>query len=244
MLTLEMCVRCLATAVFLVGLAPASAVQEKDSDRPSQVSLVLPPGIASEAVQITYYMTGPFGGYGRSVKTEKNQSRYDIDASVDGKPAATIKVIAYLPGCEIVTLDIPLKSTAVEQRLGCKPLGWVVLHAQVFPVSITQEQPTEVEVIYLAEWSNRFFGITDGMVTPIRLGTVVPDEHGQFEFKLPNLAKQTTLGEGVFRFGLRRRNNWNRIASLRPAEPSLNSFGGLKVRSSYSPVVQFMAERQ
>ncbi|HEX9121190.1 MAG TPA: hypothetical protein VF840_11690 [Terriglobales bacterium] len=44
---------------------------------------------------------------------------------------------------------------------------------------ITQGQPTEVEVVYFAVWSHRFFGISDGPITTIHLGTVVPDENGQ-----------------------------------------------------------------
>ena len=68
----------------------------------------MPTGTTSEAVQINYFMGGPFGGYGGYVKSEKNRLRYVIDAAVEGRAATEIKVIAYLPGCEIVTLDIPL----------------------------------------------------------------------------------------------------------------------------------------
>lgn len=53
-------------------------------------------------------MGGSFGGYGNYVKAGEARSTYEIDASVDGKPATSIKLIAYLPGCEIVTLDIPV----------------------------------------------------------------------------------------------------------------------------------------
>jgi len=154
--------------VLVVGLVLASAGQDKGSQYLPRVSLALPSGVASETAQINYFMTGPFGGSGGFVRTEKNRNTYDIEASVDGHPAASIKIIAYLPGCEIATLDIPVQGTTLEWRLPCKPLRSVLLHGQIFPVSITQEQPTEVEVVYLAMWSHRFFGISDGLVTTIR----------------------------------------------------------------------------
>lgn len=232
--------RCCFTVVLLVGLVGASVSQEEGSRLP-RVSLVLPPGVASETVQITYFMSGPFGGHGERVKAERNRLSYNIDASVDGQAAARIKVIVYLPGCEITTLDIPLQGATVERQLPCKPLGWLLLRGQILPVSITQEQPTRVEVVYLAVWSNRFFGIFDGPVTTIRIGAVVPDENGQFEVRLPDFSQQMNLGDGEFDFVLRRARGGNIVASLRPAEATSTTYA-LKVSSSYPPLIQFIAE--
>jgi hypothetical protein len=229
--------------VVLVALAPASAGQERGSQRLPRVSLVLPSGVTSEASQIDYFMVGSFGGYGDFVRTEKNRRTYDIHAAVDGHPAKGIKVVAYLPGCEIATLDIPVLGPTSERRLPCKPLGSLSLRGQIFPVSLTLEQPTEVEVLYLATWAHQFFGISDGLVTTIHLATVVPDGDGQFEVKLPDLHKQTELGDGLYQFLLRHRSTGNIIAFLRPVEAGANA-DGLKVGSYYAPVVQFMAERQ
>lgn len=229
--------------VLIVGLSYSAPAQDRGSQPLPRVLFVLPSGVASETVQISYFMTGSFGGYGGFVRTETNRASYDIDASVDGKPATRVKVIAYLPGCEVVTLDIPLQHTTAERQLPCKPLGQISLHGQISPVAITQEEPAEVEVLYLAFWSHRFFGIFDGPVTTLRLGIVIPDENGHFEVDLPDFYSQTNMGDGGFQFLLRHRTTANIIAFLRPAEEDTGPHG-LKVRSSYPPVVQFMAERQ
>jgi hypothetical protein len=96
---------------LLVAAVPVAVAQDSASRQPPRICLSLPSGIPSETVQINYFMIGPFGGYGDFVRTEKGRSAYDIVASVDEKPTANVKVIAYFPGCEIATLEIPMQGT-------------------------------------------------------------------------------------------------------------------------------------
>ena len=91
-------------------------------------------------------------------------------------------------------------------------------------------------------WSYRFFGIFDGPVTTIRLATVRPDRDGKFEIMLPDLYKQSSLGDGAIEFILRDVKTGNIIAFLRPTETTPNSHL-LSVRASY-PIVQLIAEEQ
>lgn len=228
---------------LLIGVVPAAAVQDSASQQPAAITLSLPTGIPSETVQINYFMIGPFGGYGGIVRKEKGRTSYDIVASVDGKPAVNVKVIAYLPGCEIETLEIPVQGTMLSRALSCKPLERISLHGQISPVSITQEQPTGVVVDYLALWDHKFFGIMDGMVTTIRLATIIPDQNGHFEIAIPDFHKQTNLGEGEFRFTLAGTKSGNIIAFLKPTDEDRDS-QGLRVRTSYEPVIQFLADQQ
>jgi len=227
---------------ILVGLTPALAGQEVDSPPLPKVVLSLPSGIPSESVQINYFMVGPFGGYGTYVKPAKKRSTYEIDASRDGKPARDVKVIAFLPGCDIVTLDIPIEGEVQERQLTCEPLEWILFSGQISPVSITLEKPAEIEVVYLAPWAHQFFGIIDGIVTTFRLGTVVPDKEGRFEIKLPDFYRQTTARDGELEFILREPKSGNIIAYLKPLGESGNS-PRLKISSPYFPLVQFTAEK-
>jgi len=186
-------------------------------------------------------MIGPFGGYGNFVRTEKGRSTYDIVTAVDGKPADNVKIIAYLPGCEIATLEISAQDADLSRSPSCEPLGRIWLHGQISPVSILKEQqPAEVVVDYLALWDHKFFGIMDGMVTTIRVATIVPDENGQFEAAVPDFGKQSNLGEGEFQFTLLHTNG-NIIASLKPVGEDGGSLG-LKVRLSYAPITQFLID--
>jgi hypothetical protein len=84
---------------------------------------------------------------------------------VNGKPAGAVKIIAYLPGCEIAKLEITMQGTSEARTLPCKALGRVPLHGRILPVSVVQTPGIEVEINYEADWDHEFFGIMDGMVT-------------------------------------------------------------------------------
>jgi hypothetical protein len=236
--------RSILRIALLVAAVPVAAGQDSPSPHAPKISLTLPSDIPSETVQISYFMIGPFGGYGDLVRTEKGRSTYDVVASVDGKAAASVKVIAYLPGCEIATLEIPMQGTTLSRPLSCKLLGRILLRGQISPVSIAQDyQPAEVEVDYLAMWDHQFFGIMDGPVTSLHVATVIPDEKGQFEVAVPDFGRQTNLDEGEFQFILRQTTTGNIIAFLKPTSEDRGDIG-LKVRPSYPPITQFLANRQ
>jgi hypothetical protein len=226
---------CLALVALLTSVPTVEA-----QDHP-KVLLTLPSGVASETVQIDYFLTGPFGGYGGFVRAERNIASYDIEPFVDGRPADNIKIIAYLPGCEIDTLDLTFSGAPVEHWLDCYPLGWASFRGQLSPASTTRAQSREIEVDYLAMWSHRFFGIADGPVTKIRLGTVRPERDGKFEIALPDFYNQSSLRDGAIQFVLRDPKTGNIIAFLKPAETTPNSPDWLSVQASY-PIVRFVAE--
>lgn len=227
--------------VLFIGAAPVATNQNITSPPDPKVSLALPRGVAPETVQINYFMVGPFGGYGGFVTTEKGRGVYDIAASVNGKPAINVKVIAYLPRCEIETLEIPVHSGTVSRELSCKLLGQIALHGQISPASMIQ--PTsEVEVTYLADWDHKFFGIAGGPVTSIRVATAVPDQKGQFQVALPDFHAQAGLGDGEFQFALREIKTKDILVLLRPTS-ELSGPDGLKVQASYAPLIQFSAAR-
>jgi hypothetical protein len=230
----------LCFALF-VGMTTAMVAQEKFQQESPNITLYLPPDIASETVQINYFMSGPFGGYGGYVTTEKGRVSYDIPASVDGKPAGDVKIIAYLPGCEIAKLEITMQGVSESRTLPCKALGRVPLHGRILPVHVAQIPGIEVEIRYEADWDHEFFGIMDGMVTTIHLAIVIPDEVGRFEVELPGFFKQIDLGNGSFQFMLRRKAGGNIIAMLKP-ENMPRSISGLAIRSSYAPFVLFSAD--
>lgn len=222
-------------------MAAILVAQENTQPQSPVITLHLPLDIASATVQINYFMLGPFGGYGGYVTTEKGRVSYEIPASVDGKPAGAVKIIAYLPGCEIAKLEITMQGTSAARTLPCKALGKVPLHGKILPVSIAETPRIEVEINYEADWDHQFFGIMDGMVTRIHVATVIPDEDGRFDVELPDFFKQTDLGKGSFQFVLRNAATRNIITMLKPANIP-RFFGGLEVRSSYAPLMLFSAD--
>jgi len=227
--------RCLALVALLTSVSAVEA-----QVRP-KITLILPSGIDSETVQIDYFLAGPFGGYGGLMKAASKKASYDIDPFVDGRPADNVKIIAYLPGCEIVTLDFAFTGTPVEQWLNCYPLGLVSFCGKVAPALTNQARRPEINVIYLAMWSQRFFGISDGAVTTIRLGTAHIERDGKFEIVLPDLFKQSNFQDGALQFFVREPKTGNILAYLKPAEAAPNSPDWLIVQASY-PIVRFVEE--
>jgi len=218
----------------LLGIFPSMVLQTERPSEPPRVIFSFPSDISSEDVQINYFMTGPFGGNGGYVKSEKGKSSYEVVAAVEGRPAQTMKVIAYLPGCEIVTLTFHVQDKN-EEMLPCHRLGSSLFRGQIVSGAVVHGEPSEVEVRYVALWGHRFFGIYDGLVTTIRIATPVPDESGRFAVDLPDFYKQTDLGEAEFEFILRRRGSGNIVGMLRPQGQS-GKFVGVRVKELSLPV--------
>ena len=214
----------------------------QDSQGSPAIRLELPSGMPSDSFQISYFMTGPFGGYGDFVTPVAGRFSYSIVAAVHGKPAERVKLISYAPGCEIETLNIDVQSQTNSQPLSCVPLTPTILRGQITAASVLQK-PGEVEVTYLATWVHRFFGITDGPVAAIRVATAIPDQEGNFEVALPEFSAQANLGEAEFQFTLREIKTGNILALFRPAEEGTGP-QGLKVEASYPELIRFSSAQR
>jgi len=226
---------------LFAGLGHVLVAQENSKLSPV-ITLVLPSTIASETVQISYFMYGPFGAYGGYVETQKGRVSYDIRASVEGKPAISAKVIAYLPGCEIDKLEIAIRDLSEARTLACKPLGKVLMHGRILSVPVAEIAGVAIEIRYMADWDHEFFGIADGVVTAVHVATVIPYENGRFEVELPDFSRQTDLRKGSFQLILRNQASHNIVAFLKQ-ENAPRMFGELAVSKSYAPFVLFSADR-
>src|SRR5215831_9443464 len=197
------CVVIAILSVSVGGLAQTNA-----SPPLRTVTLRLPPGIHSPSAQVVYFLYGPFGARGGGVTPTRNGKSFAIETYVDGVAASAIKIVTFLPGCKFVLLDISLGAKSEDCQLFCLPRPSLPLRGEIFPISITQEQPTVIEVDYLADWANRFFGIADGAVPNFRIAMIKPDENGQFQLELPDVHQHPSHTDG-FQFILRDPRTWN-----------------------------------
>lgn len=225
----------------LIFLSMAST-QTGSSPHPT-ILLKLPEGMDAVKPVIYYFMTGAFGGYGGDIGGKPSARTYTIDAAVGDSPATDVKVIAWLPGCEMPAFDIPVQEQKIERMLDCKPLGTVRLKGQFTPGSLLVPRDTlgEITVDYLAGWSHGFFGIADGMVPQFRVGAAAFNDDGSFEISLPDLASQRGMDDGWFTFILRERGTGNIVAFM-PPEENGSLTHNLKVLHEYAPLVHFAAE--
>jgi hypothetical protein len=242
-------IRSIFLSVLVVSALLPIRVQiaSMQSDFPS-VSVLLPANISSETVQISYFLIGPFGGYGDYTKQRRGLQSYEIPAAVEGKAAREIRMIVYASGCEIETFVFPLtEGSRVRQKFECKRAATVHLVGQIVPTELATKSNAELVVNYMAYWAHEFFGIMDGRVTEFQLATVSPDSRGAFQVELPyfaaDIADSSSQQRAGFRLTLRDSKTWNPIAdSLEPQDTDLQlEVPNLAIRSHYPNGLKFTA---
>ena len=229
------------TLQSLAAQAPSSP------DNSPSVSISLPPNISSDMIQVHYYLTGPFGGYGGYAERRLPSHSYEIKTSVESRPATEIKMVVYAPGCRIQTFDLLItQGSHVKQEFICQPLPRVTLSGQIIPSEMVRNPNTELTVSYMAYWEHEFFGIWDGFVLEFQLATVRPQADGNFQVTLPDFSDDTrgssSFPQGAsLRLMLRDSETLNHISwQLEPEGADLTSEDGhLRIRPFYPSGLKF-----
>lgn len=232
----------------MAGLLLQSAPAPKAVTFLPSVSISLPADVPSETVQISYFLRGPFGGYGDYVAPRTGVHSYDLPTSVEGKAATEIRMIVYASGCEIQQFVLPLtEHSRVSQEFQCERAETVRLSGKIAPTALVSDNNAELVVTYMAYWAHGFYGITDGFVTRFHLATASPDANGMFQVELPYFSVDSKASSSKqrasFRLMLRDAKTWNLIASnLEPEKQELRlEVHGLRIRSHYPDDLTFTA---
>lgn len=147
-----------AVLLGMAGLLPQSAQNPKTESFLPSVSISLPPDILSETVQISYFLVGPFGGYGSYAAQQTGVHSYEIPTMVDGKAATEIRMIVYASSCEIQQFVLPLtEDSRVSQEFPCQSVETIKLSGHIVPNELVRDRSAELVVRYTAYWA---FGIT------------------------------------------------------------------------------------
>lgn len=218
---------------LLVG--PTSGGQQEE---PPPFEIRLPPEIRSDQIQVSYFLTGPFGGYSGALKAEPERNECLIGASVNHQAAETLKVIIYAPGCQIVTIVVPsLPESEKTEDVSCGDLPSITFNGRVELPEPLRNRNYEVEITYVAYWARDFFGAGDGLVRTFHLARVKPDEGGAFHVLLPNFTKDAVTESFHRNAGLRfiaREHDTGQIVSLLgPANVERNDLGDLPLRPKF-----------
>jgi hypothetical protein len=232
----------------MAGLLPQPAQTPKTASFLPSASISLPPDILSETVQISYFLVGPFGGYGGYAAQRTGVHSYEIPAIVEGKAATDIRMIVYASGCEIQQYVLPLaEHSRVNQEFQCQRAETVRLSGKIVPTALLSDKNAELAVTYMAYWAHRFYGIADGLVSEFHLATVSPDANGMFEVDLPYFSADAEASSAQqrasFRLMLRDSKTGNHIAfNLDPDKQELRlQEHGLRIRSQYPDDLIFTA---
>lgn len=209
------------------------------------ISILLPPSVPSETVQISYFLRGSFGGYGDYVRSKSDVTSYEVPATVEGRLATEIRAIVYARGCEIQTFVIPVtENSEASQKFDCQPVRTTRLSGKIVPAELATDGHTELVIRYMAYWGHEFFGITDGAVTEFSVAKVSPAVDGTIDVDLPVLTDERSRFErsASFCLTLRDATTWNHVAYLEPEPGELRSEEHcLRIRSSYPGNVNFVS---
>ena len=178
------------------------------------IRLRFPDGVDLTGLSIEYYLSGPFGGYGSFIRTDRDRREYTIDISRNGETATTLKAIIYCPGYRIVLLNDPMVATRADSAVSIElePLGSIPFSGRLVsaPARLPAWRSLRVEVQYIAYWAHAFYGIPDGIVTQFKVAEAELDADGRFMLSVPDFASdpvETAFGghvlESVFQLALR-----------------------------------------
>jgi len=228
----------------LVGLLFFSVKAGRGQDETPPFEIRLPSEIRSEQVQVRYFLTGPFGGNGGSLKAEPERNSYLIETSVNHKAVETLRVILYAPGCQIVTLSIDsLYEAEKGADVTCEDLPPMSFNGRVALPEALRGRPYEIEITYMAYWAHSFFHITDGQVTSFVLARAAPDESGAFHVELPNFNKDRETVSyrraAGLQFIAREFDTGNIVALLAPVNVQGNDPSTLPIKPKYPAEVIF-----
>ncbi|MBN9656579.1 MAG: hypothetical protein J0H49_00290 [Acidobacteria bacterium] len=171
-----------------LGLTFSLSSQELD-----QVLIQVPPAQQSSTLQFSYFLTGPFGGYGAvgelPTTLEHPVAEIPIPIYQNEHRAQSLKAVVYAKGCELArfTWDpLPLGSSRVP--FVCRDLPTLRLRGRIlgYPESFT----LTVQFTYVATWSHTFFGYLDGAtLITLPIADAQPNAGGEFEVQVPDFSK-------------------------------------------------------
>jgi hypothetical protein len=232
-------------AILLLLIAKCIVAQAAPGPK---LNIFVPASIASESLEVHYYLYGSFGAFGGFIKAKPDSEFIEIPLLVKGKPANEIKLFAWAPGCKIETFDIYLKALDVRESYSCNSLLGIPLVGQLSDTSLLRQKPAEIRVDYFAGWACDFFGLPDCMVPQISLGTTKIKMDGSFEIDLPDFAADPAVlnsrFDSEFQVALREVKTWNLVAFLSPELTTMRTPGGaLKPTLSYPQPTVFIARK-
>jgi len=231
------------SALFLCCAGPSQATQKEADQDVFTISVVGP--TQAKDVQVRYLFTGEFGNLRASVASSTDDNKIVIKtAFLQGKPAKTLKLIAYAPGCQFVTIRVDDLSASNRQgEFRCTPLNPVQFYGKT-DISGFAEKALQVSVLYNCEWAGDFFGLHGGF-SPFSVGKAKIDFDGSFTISLPDFSSDplwdSLSNKATLMFVVGDSTTGHPLAALRPVSDSVAKSGGLRVAPGY-PQVEFSVE--
>lgn len=220
----------LISSVLAVPFPQSVHSQSRTQKEAQPFTIDFPQSVNTGRLQIYYVMTGSSGTYGDRVVKKSGEHRILLPRQVEVNPASILKVILYVPGCQIVTIEVPdLAKSTLQASFQCHSLPTIAFTGRVAPAGEITDTQAVVDIRYFPLWAMWFFGIADGSPPTFRIATVPLEAGGVFHAELPDFSKfclpiaskqsiaYKDLLEGTgFDFIVRNEKTWNILGILAP----------------------------
>jgi hypothetical protein len=201
------------------------------------------------AVEVRYFLTGSFGGYGSFVPDADKDGAYRIplvpphpDRPIV-EPARSLKAIVWASGCQFQLISVDLVMDVYGSAVyDCQPLPTLMLTGAISPPPAAAG-PLDVEVRSMAFWDHKFFGIGDGAVTDLLVAKAPLNADGRFQISIPDFSRDSVTNErqdACLMIRVLQHVSWNAVTTLSPPVAlRYGGVGGLKILPDYGSEVRF-----
>lgn len=232
----------LLAALSFALLVPCFAQQPVDNTDIYTISVAAP--TKAKDLQLRYFLGGEAGGYGSSVAKPTDDNKIVIKTGIEGKSAKSLKLIAYAPGCQFVTITVDdLASSNRQGTFECNKLDTVEFFGKA-DVSALAGKALDVQVLYACDWAAQFFAQGATAVSPFSLGKAQIASDGSFVVDLPDFSADplwsSLTSNARLTFFAVDASSGHPIAALRTIDES-STGGWIKVAAGY-PHVQFVSQ--
>jgi hypothetical protein len=202
-------------------------------------------------LELRYYLTGAFGGYGGFVPDAEQDGAYRIPLIVDrythragknGTAAKSLKAILYAPGCQFSLLFVDLTVThARSATFECRHLSTITLRGKIL-TPLPDVGLLDVEIRYLAKWDHEFFGFLDGAAGQFSVGKAPLMSGGRFQLDIPDFSKDgvtNQMQDAYLEVLVVEHSGGNLVKEVFPQAELLDRNVGLRILPSYDFEVAF-----
>ena len=175
----------------LAGLGvSASAFQDFSTE--VTVRLRFPDRVDLTGLQIQYYLSGPFGGYGAPARLEPGRRESVIPTSHRGQLAATFQALVWVPGYRYVLLPrSPIERQGLTRSIELEPLNRIPLSGALILARPVKD--LTIEAGYFADWECDFFGFIDCLQARHVVSRARITDDGAFTLQIPDFARDPGL---------------------------------------------------
>ncbi len=207
------------------------------------------PAQQSSTLQFSYFLTGPFGGYGEVGELfgtpQHPLAEIPLPVYQNEHRAQSLKAVVYAKGCELArfTLDpLPLGSSRVP--FVCRELPTIPLRGRI--LGYPEPSTLTIQFTHVATWSYGFFGYVDGAsLFSLPIAEAQPDPGGAFEVQVPDFAKDPATrsypGQAYWSISAKKQGTDQRF-QLNSTTGRSERPGPLPIAPTYPGIIEFTAQ--